>query len=234
MVDDRGKLLALVEQLQGTERRAGWTRTLRVGALLLGTLCDGDAEQWRNQRKNPDNPVSRLARHAGCPFSEPSLVEAVNVFILQRDLPGVVALEGITPSHVYAVRGLPRDVQLGLLEKCSRQKLGVRALSERATAARRLRGERRGRPALPAAHKALTRLDRASRTLAAAERLLAQAAFVDDETSRRIAEKSDTIEKLVMALKEHVFGPRPKRTSEPSPLSCHGLNRAPLDWAVPV
>jgi hypothetical protein len=205
MVKHEVSLSSVVEQLREIDRESGWTRTLRIGELLLRVFFKGETSAWHDRRKNKDYSIRRLAACPDCPLRKSALAEAVNVYILYQEFPYIRDLEAIGPSHAAAVLGLEQEKQVELIQTASQHRLGVRELRGRATALRRIGGERRGRPAIPAARKSLTRLRHAGDELDAAEAMLLHAKSVDGETAGRVSEEVDRLGQLVRRIRQNLF-----------------------------
>jgi hypothetical protein len=155
---DNSTLDRVVDELQRIEGKSAWAKTLAIGALILDSFFQGDAELWRKKGGSRSQSLRRLAGRPECPLSKSALASAVAILLLTRDEPVLQFSNTLTPSHVAEVLSLtPADRQL-LLHEAESEGLSVRALRDRVRGVRRALGERRGRPKHPTATRAINHL----------------------------------------------------------------------------
>ena len=142
-------------ELREMKRQTGLRATLAVGELVLTEFFGGDPAAWQDRRKNKNNSIRRLADHRECPFSRSALDLAVTVCVAMRSMPCAQTWGHLGASHVAAVLGLPESERIAVLETAERERLSVRELRHRVVSLRRIEGEKRGRPPLEDAAKAL-------------------------------------------------------------------------------
>jgi hypothetical protein len=171
----------MVAELKQLDRRSGFDRLVGVGRLVLEKFFDGSAAAWRERRKNKNNSVRRLALHPDCPFSHSSLNQALGVYVTVRALPCVQTFEHVASSHVVAVLHLPLQDQRTWLERAEIERWSVRQLKRELLEARRLCGERRGRPRASAAHADVARVKRNLYALSTALDALSGATLEEDD-----------------------------------------------------
>jgi hypothetical protein len=165
-VEDRSVLDRVVSELREIERRSGIERTLAIGELILAQFFAGDPAAWRDRRRNKNNSIRRIADRKDCPFCKSALNEAVAIYVAVLELPRVRTFGHIGASHVASVLTLEGDQRLDMLERAEREQLSVRELRKEVVSVRRCGGERRGRPPLDAASRALSELESDLRRLA--------------------------------------------------------------------
>jgi hypothetical protein len=124
---------------------------LAVGRVLIERLFGGDVDAWRLRGARTTSLrrlAERLQQDDPTAPSSSALHRACGLYAAEVQL-GVSALEHVTASHVYAVLGLPAEVQRDLLVAANDERLTTRALEERARAARPAHPSGIGRPRLP-------------------------------------------------------------------------------------
>jgi hypothetical protein len=164
-IPERELLDDVVRELREIERQTGIEKTLSIGSLVLSRFFGGNAELWRDRRRNKNNSIRRLAERDDCPFRKSALNDAVAIYVAVEKLPCVRLLGHIGATHVAAVLGLKPEEQEQLLREADEQRWSVRELKQRVVAQRRSEGEKRGRPAVTGLEHALRLLCRAVRNL---------------------------------------------------------------------
>jgi hypothetical protein len=157
-VEEPDMLDDIVARLRSIDRQSGLDRTLAIGEVILNQFFGGDASIWRLRRRNKNNSIRRLAARKDCPFGKSALNDAVAVYVALREMPSVRTFGHIGPSHITAVLGLDEAAREAMLRQADSDRLSVRRLRERVVEARRLVGERRGRPAATPAQRLVARL----------------------------------------------------------------------------
>lgn len=212
------RLAALAERLKLVEKAPGWTRSLRIGRLIIGELFANDPARWHSQPRLRTRSIQQLARLTGKSLGRAVLTEAVNVYLLWCELPQVRTLVAVRPAHAAAVLGLPAAAQLELLQWASEEGLDLQTLRAKCTSLRKLSGERRGRPSASSGEKALTRAKRAVRALAEASALLLGEETLEDRTAARIGVEVRRAVDLLCKLQTQMHRHEPDRKSEPVPV----------------
>lgn len=157
-VAEEAVLVQVVARLREIERSTGLERTLAIGELILNQFFGGDAHVWRDRRRNKNNSIRRLAERPDCPYGKSALNEAIGIFVSVRNLPCVRTFGHVSSSHVAAVLRLPSVEQEPMLRRAESQRWSVRELKREVVLANRNVGERRGRPSLGQADRALALL----------------------------------------------------------------------------
>lgn len=138
---------------------------LAVGRLVTDSLFGGDPAGWRGHEQ--DVSFRRLCEHPGLELTVTGLSRAVRVYELDAALraegltEGLAALRTLSPSHFYAVLGLPREAQTRLLRQAETEGWTTRALEGEARRARvdePAPARRGGRPRVPRFQRTLRRL----------------------------------------------------------------------------
>ena len=165
-VEVSSKLIARVAgELRSIVQASGWTRTLAIGELVLGSFFKDDHRAWKVRHRNKDTSIRRLAEHPDCPLAKTALTDALGVHVVCRELPWIRDFEQITPSHVAAVLGLNEAQQVELLRCVVDDGVSVRWLKRKALEIRERSDRLPRRPATPRARKALAELQTTARTV---------------------------------------------------------------------
>jgi hypothetical protein len=186
-------LEAIVTDLRDIERRTGIERTLAIGNLILDRFFGGDANTWRDRRRNKSNSIRRLAQRTDCPFSKSALHEAVAIYVASLALPCVRTFGHITASHVASVLKLDQSERESMLERAERERWTVRELRTNVVERRRSSGERRGRPRAAPESQAIAQLVRATRLAGEATLRLEQAESLVPDTRTALARAGDEL-----------------------------------------
>ncbi|MGC4070216.1 MAG: hypothetical protein QM784_37260 [Polyangiaceae bacterium] len=148
----------VVRELQEIERHTGIEKTLAIGELVLRRFFGGDPKLWRDRRRNKNNSIRRLADCEDCPFRKSALNDAVAIYVVSEHLPCVRSFGHIGAAHVATVLGLRTEEQERILLMAKEHRWSVRELKQRVVALRRSEGEKRGRPSVSRAGRAMTLL----------------------------------------------------------------------------
>lgn len=70
-IGDPVALDRMVATLRQIQRQTGIERTLAVGELVLVQFFGGNADEWRNRRRNKNNSIRRLADRKDAHFPSP-------------------------------------------------------------------------------------------------------------------------------------------------------------------
>lgn len=202
-----------VTKLREIERRTGLERTLAIGALVLETFFGGDEQLWRNRRRNKNNSIRRLASHRDCPFCKSALNDAIGVYVAVGVLPCVRTFGHITSSHVTAVLRLPASERESALREAEAQRWSVRQLCERVTTARRVEGERRGRPTANEGARVVSALRSAAKELESCVPRLQGVERLDPQTRRELSLLGERIASLGGAITRCTGEQAPRRES---------------------
>jgi hypothetical protein len=198
-------LVEVAKSIQGIIRSSALDRTVAIGALVIERVFGGSIASWRARRNLRNNSIRRLAQRPECPLSRSSLNQSVGIYAVTVEVPGIVGLPWVGASHIGVVLPLKREDQESWLRRASAARWSVRELREAVRNDRRDRGERRGRPKLSDARRALTETRAIVERLAeSVERLLSleiaahQAAYQRDlqDLDERLAILRDRISTL--------------------------------------
>ena len=193
----------VVAELKEIERTSGWRKVLSVAEIVVEKVFSGDAEASRDPRRR-SNSLRTIAAHPACPFRKSRLAESVGLYLLHRDEPYIRECERLGPSHVAATLALsPRERHV-LLRQADREAWSVRQLRAAVIQLRRKAGERRGRPAAPAAQRAETCLKNAIAALQQSSKILRAAATPTGEEQARlnrlVAEAGSVLDQLTLSV----------------------------------
>jgi len=147
----------VIRSLRSIMRGTGLARTVAIGQLVLDRFFDGSVQAWRDRSRNKNNSIRKLADRPDCPVSRSVLNQAIGVFVALRGLPVAATLQHIGSSHIAMVLTLPEHEREHWLVLANSQFWSVRKLNEEIQLAKRLSGDKRGRPPKPFAAKVLTR-----------------------------------------------------------------------------
>jgi hypothetical protein len=186
----------VVLALRRVDQVSAWQRVLEIGRLVFDEVVGGNEVEWRSRRGQKDVSLRKLVQHAACPFRKSTLSSAVNVLLFVRQHPQTPELTGITPTHVVQVLGLKPKESLDLLLLAATRGWSARNLGREVRVLRKAQGERRGRPAATGSERAETIGRRASKDLQAMRVLLADCAFVDEESRLRLKALLEEVSEL--------------------------------------
>jgi hypothetical protein len=137
-----------VAQIKRIARCANLEFALRVGAVIIHHVYDGDTSAWRSKGPKTSS-FRRLAQHSELPLSAGSLYRCVALFELCERLNAPSRWQHLGASHLRMVLGLPRDAQERVLVTANENRWTVKALQHaiaREKATRTTRGGRRPQP----------------------------------------------------------------------------------------
>jgi hypothetical protein len=148
-------IAAAAEAINKVVRDSALEALLAVGKIVIDTCYAGDLDAWR-ERGDADVSFRALAGYEGLGVSPAGLSRAVGLVDLDDRL-GIREREALTATHFRAVLGLPERTQVRLLDQAEKKGWAAKQLEAQATKARRKKGEKRGRPPLPAFQKTVNR-----------------------------------------------------------------------------
>jgi hypothetical protein len=148
-------IAAAAEAINNVVRDSALDALLAVGKIVIDTCYGGDLGAWK-ERGEADMSFRALAKHEGLGVSPAGLSRAVGLVELDDRL-GIRERKALTATHFRAVLGLPEKTQVRLLDQAEKKGWAAKDLEAQATKARRKKGEKRGRPPLPAFHKTVNR-----------------------------------------------------------------------------
>jgi hypothetical protein len=139
----------LVNELNGICRTSSLEFALKVGAVIIHNVYEGDTKAWRD-RGPKVHSFRRLAEHPNLLISPGALYRCVAVFELCERLRAPTRWRRLGASHLRAVIGLPAERQEALLAVANEERWSVQVLQERAQQLKvgRSRGGRRARSPL--------------------------------------------------------------------------------------
>ena len=142
---------ATADEVRRVGREGMLSTAVAIGRVIVERLYGGDLEAWRSGAAKASS-LRRLAERLqdgdAAARSVSALHRACGLYAAEVEH-GVSALEHLTASHVYAVLGLPVEVQRELLVAANEERLTTRDLEARARAARPAASNGGGRPRLP-------------------------------------------------------------------------------------
>jgi hypothetical protein len=186
----------VVAELRHIERRSGIDRSLAIGELVLTRFFAGNADHWRDRRRNKNNSIRRLADRKDCPFCKSALNEAVAVYVAVLELPRVRTFGHICASHVACVLTLPDSARHEMLERAEQEHWSVRELRQHVIQTRRVQGELRGRPVQSVARRRLSALRALTQQLRVATLEVSGCELDGPATARQLHEIASDIAEL--------------------------------------
>ena len=153
---------ATIDELKRVARDGVLGTAIDMGRVVVERIFGDDIDAWR-ARGETDQSFRKLADALDADddvvlrISRSTVSRAVGVYELEQRL-GVSALKRVTATHCYAVLGLPDKKQESLLKQAADKGLSTRELEAKAKAARKKKGDKRGRPPLPRFEKSLNRI----------------------------------------------------------------------------
>jgi hypothetical protein len=140
----------VVNQIRRLARTASLEFALRVGAVIVHSFYEGNANTWRS-RGPKTSSFRMLSQHPNLPMSPGALYRCVALYELCDRLEAPSRWEHLSASHLRAVLGLPEATQERMLTAANANRWTVRALHEavlRAKSDRVTTGGRRAEPPL--------------------------------------------------------------------------------------
>jgi len=182
-------LAEVAAELRVIDHRAGWSRTLAIGELILKHFFNGNVKEWRTHRRDKDASIRRLAQRSDCPLGRSALSEAVAVYVASREFPGGKIRDELTPSHLAAALRVDTQRRNQLLELAVVRRWTVRELRSQICALKKSHGEKRGRPRSSPQRAALTHAKNAVLMLSRASALLHAAHSVQPDLVRSLEQE---------------------------------------------
>ncbi len=157
---------SLIARLCEVPRQSSVEHAYRIGELITQELFGGDLEQLR-ARSGRDPVFRRLSAHPNLPVSHAGLWRAIGIYELFQRLPELRHRTQLGVTQLRAVLGLPKNVQVQLLQTAERERwTGQRIEAE--AAACRASIDTRSRSNMTLFSRALKRLDQAALDLSLA------------------------------------------------------------------
>lgn len=136
-----GSIEGVVVRINALQRASLLHFLLNVGRIVVDGLYGGDVTRWR-QAGAGDVSFRQLADHPELDVNLAGLSRAIRVLELHERLRrdgvegGVASLTRLSPSHFYAVLGLPYEAQVNLLTEADAARWTTRRLESEARAVR--------------------------------------------------------------------------------------------------
>lgn len=119
----------VVSRIRQIVRTASLEFALRVGAVIIEHLFEGDTAGWRSKGSKAVS-FRRLVAHPDLPLSAVSVSRCVALFELCERLNAPARWQHLGASHLRLVLGLPHDAQERLLTAANAKRWTVKAMQE--------------------------------------------------------------------------------------------------------
>lgn len=150
-----------VDSIIALQRKAAMDFVMQLGSLLRDRIFGGSFEAMR-ARRSRSTSLRKLAAHPRIPLSTAKLHQVIRIYTLCSAHPQLLALQGITPTHMRAVLSLDEErLRLDFLHQANAHGWTVARLEEEVRVQRQQCLDGRnvgGRPRKPRLLKYIDRL----------------------------------------------------------------------------